>query len=93
MTQFSPRRAMDQPSSTQSHLGLGVLVFVETHRRVFGLQFGPLPRPLRDDAFSMSGYCLDAHDTLPAGSVEYSSFGPGEDDWIWVPTTVDREEL
>lgn len=88
---FSPSRAMYSPTSTQSHSFVGVLVFMETHRRVLGGLFGRIPSHLKDDAFGMGGYCLDAHPVLPAGSVEYLKFGPGDDEWHWSPTTVDRE--
>lgn len=84
-------RAMYQPFSTQSHFHIGVLVFMEFHRRILGGKFGSIPEPIKDDAFNMGGYCLDAHETLPAGSMEFISFGPEEDDWNWSPTTVERE--
>lgn len=86
-------REMYAPISAQSHSRVGMLVMLETHRRVFKGQFGALPRPLSDDAFSMGGYCLDAFDELPAGSMQYSRFGSDEDDWLWEPTMINREEV
>jgi hypothetical protein len=83
-------RAMYTPASTQSRLGVGVLVFLEMHRRVLGGKFGSIPAPIRDDAFSMSGYCLDAHELMPAGSMRFHRFGPEPDDWIWESTKVER---
>jgi hypothetical protein len=87
---MSTRRAMYGPSSIQTHHQVGVLVFVETHRRILGGNFGRIPEALKEDAFSMGGYCLDAHDIIPAGSVAYESFGPEPDDWIWAPTHIER---
>ncbi len=85
------RRHMHQPMSVQSHMHVGVLVRLEVQRRLLGgALFGRIPKPLSDDAFSASGYCLDAHDTMPAGSTEYTCFGPGADDWIPAATTVER---
>lgn len=81
---------MHQPMSMQSHHSLGVLVFLETHRRLLHGEFGRIPEPLKDDAFSMGSYCLDAHELLPAGSTEFYSFGPGKDDWLPAPTTLLR---
>jgi hypothetical protein len=83
---------MHQPMRVQSHSHIGMLAFVEIHRRVLGGKFGRIPDPLSDDAFSMGGYCIDAHETLPAGSTEFHSFGPGADEWIASPTTVARDE-
>lgn len=48
---------------------IGALVFIETHRRLLGDEFGAIPKPLTDDSFSMSGYCLDAPMLIPAGSM------------------------
>lgn len=88
--QFSRKRVMYTPTSVQSHYHVGLLCFVETHRRVLGGKFGRIPAPLQEDAFSMRGYCLDAHELIPAGSVKFDSFGPGDDDWIWSPTHIER---
>jgi hypothetical protein len=88
---FSPCRAMHSPTSVQSHFFIGALVFTETHRRILKGEFGRIPRPISDDAFSMGGYCIDAHEIIPAGSVEFDSFGPGPDDWVASPTTTNRE--
>ena len=89
---MSPRRVLYTPTNLQSHHGVGVLVFIETHRRILKGRFGRIPVALKDDAFSMGGYCLDAHELLPAGSVKFESFGPGKDEWIWSPTTTQRED-
>lgn len=86
------RRFAHQPMSLQTHGHIGMLVFVETHRRVLGGKFGRISEPLSEDAFSMGGYCIDAPETLPAGSTEFHSFGPGADEWIASPTTVARDE-
>jgi hypothetical protein len=84
-------RALYSPSSFQTHFEVGVLVMLETHRRINGNAFGPTPKALSDDSFNMAGYCIDAHDVMPAGSMEYERFGPEEDDWVWVPTICTRE--
>lgn len=78
------------PSRVQSHYQVGLLVMLETHRRINGRKFGPMPKPLSDDAFNMSGYCIDAHDVLPAGSMAFDKFGPDDEDWMWMPTTCLR---
>lgn len=87
---MTERRILYAPMSCQDHLDVGMQVFLETHRRVFGNNFGKLPKPLRDDAFSMGGYCLDAPTLMPCGSMVSEKFGPEDDDWIWVPTTEER---
>lgn len=87
---FSNRRAMHAPTRLQSHYHVGVLCFVEMHRRILGGRFGRIPAPLQDDAFSMGGYCIDAHELVPAGSTEFHCFGPEPDDWIPSPTTIER---
>ena len=84
------RRYAHQPMNTQSHHQIGLLIFLETHRRILGGEFGRIPGPLKDDAFSMGGYCLDAHEIMPAGSTEFYSVGPGDDEWLACPTTFDR---
>ena len=86
------RRYAHQPIRLQTHFNVGVLVRLEMQRRVLGNKFGSIPEPLSADAFSMSGYCLDAHDIIPAGSTEYHSFGQDRDDWIASPTTIERGE-
>lgn len=83
-------RHAHQSMSVQSHFHVGVLCFMETHRRILGGKFGRIPEPLKEDAFSAGGYCLDAHDVLPAGSTEFISFGPGPDEWGASPTTINR---
>jgi hypothetical protein len=83
-------RFAHQPMSTQSHGNVGVKVFIETHRRVLGGEFGRIPIELSDDAFSMSGYCIDAHEIMPAGSTEFHRFGPDADEWVARPVVVAR---
>lgn len=56
---------------------LGVLIFMEFHRRLLP-GFGKIPKPIRDDAFAMRGYCIDAPDKLPAGGCEWYEIGEGE---------------
>lgn len=89
-TVFTSRRGQHTPSRMQSNYWVGMLVFIEVHRRIHGSQFGTVPKPLRDDAFCQGGYCLDAPELLPAGSTLFESFGPGVDDWAAVPTSVER---
>lgn len=85
-------RAIYQPSSTQSHFHIGVLVFMEFHRRILGGKFGSIPEPIKDDAFNMGGYCLDAHETIPAGSMVYERFGPRPEEWMISQSTTSREQ-
>jgi hypothetical protein len=93
VSQFSQRREMYAPSSLQSHGQVGVLCFLELHRRIHGRNFGRVPSHLSDDAFAAAGHCLDAHELLPAGSVESKSFqGADEVEWIWLPTTIKRSK-
>lgn len=79
------------PIETPEHAFIGLLVFIETHRRVFHGQFGKLPRALEQDAFSMGGYCLDAPDELPGGACEFYSIGAEPDEWIVAQVKVSRE--
>ena len=83
-------RDQHQPMSTQSHIAVGMLYRLEMQRRILGNKFGAIPKPLSDDCFNMSGYCLDAHELLPAGSTRFHRFGPEEEDWIAEPTTSER---
>lgn len=88
------RRLRHQPMSTlyrPSHVG--VLVFMEYHRRILKGEFGEIPKPISDDAFNMGGYCLDAPELMPAGSTEFYQFGPEKDDWIAEPTSIEREPM
>jgi hypothetical protein len=55
---------------------LGILIFMETHRRILGGQFGAIPRPIKDWAFAEGGYCIDAPDIIPAGGTEFFSMDP-----------------
>ena len=84
------RRFAHQPMTTQSHHRIGLLVFMEMHRRILGGKFGHIPEPLKDDSFSAGGYCIDAYDIMPAGSMEFFAIGPGDDEWLPMPTTLDR---
>jgi len=61
---------------------VGLFVFMELHKRVFGSRFGKMPAALKDDAFGMRGYCIDAPDTLPAGSCISEQITADE----WCPT-------
>lgn len=72
---------------------VGLLVFLETHRRVFGNAFGRLPEYLSQDAFDMRGYCIDATDIVLCGSMVFDKFGPAPDDWLAMPSMVEREPL
>lgn len=78
------------------HGAVGMLVFMETHRRVLGGQLGKIPEPLKIDAFSMSGYCLDAPNDIPAGGMAWECLDLGEgfdpDDAVSVQLTVRREQ-
>jgi hypothetical protein len=85
---FTARRPIHRPLRIQSHWHVGALVFMELHTRLHGNQFGLVPKPLRDDAFSAAGYCLDAHDALPAGSMLYEEAAQGEGSPM--PTTIER---
>lgn len=69
----------------QGHF-IGVLIFMETHRRLLHGEFGSIPRQLREWAFAEGGYCLDAPELLPAGGCEWIGAGPppegeSEEDW------------
>lgn len=78
-----------QTGCVQTHYFVGLQVRLELQHRLVG-GFGTVPKPLSDDAFNMGGYCLDAHEVLPAGSVQFHRFGPDEDDWIFEPTICMR---
>ena len=79
------------PSNVGGHHFVGVLMFMETHRRILNGEFGTIPAPIKDDAFSMGGYCLDAPETMPAGSMVYERFGPGPEEWMISQSTTSRE--
>lgn len=49
--------------------GVGVLIFMTYHSRILGNNFGSIPKPIADDCFNQAGYCLDAPNLIPAGSV------------------------
>jgi len=55
---------------------IGLLIFMEVHRRALGGQFGRLPTALKDWAFAEGGYCLDAPETLPAGGCYFAEVEP-----------------
>jgi hypothetical protein len=76
----------------QTNYHVGIMVFVELHHRIFKGTFGKVDQPLRDDAYSMRDYCLDAPSEMPAGSMEWISVGPNDDDGTWWPTTINRDE-
>jgi hypothetical protein len=82
-------REQHQLGSTQSHWYIGILLAIRNR------PLGPLKtvdRRLWDYHCTLGGYCLDAYDTMPAGSVAYARIGPSEDDWIASPTTVKRDQ-
>jgi len=72
------RRAMYKPDhhTQQDIRTLGILFFMETHRRILGGRFGSIPAPLKVWAFAEGGYCLDAPDMLPAGGSEFFALDP-----------------
>lgn len=78
MLSTEQRRAMHKPDhhTKQDICTLGILFFMEFHRRILGGQFGRIPTPIKDWAFAEGGYCLDAPDTLPAGGCEFFSLDP-----------------
>lgn len=74
---------------------IGVRVFVELHCRILGGKFGSIPRCLSDDAFSMTGYCIDAPELIPAGGCYYDEFAPPDEDgpcWVVSQFTTNRED-
>jgi hypothetical protein len=62
--------------TAQETRALGILIFMEAHRRIHGNQFGSIPKPIKEWAFAEGGYCLDAPDTLPAGACEFYALDP-----------------
>ena len=73
---------------------VGLLVFMEMHHRILGGKFGRIPKPISEDAFSMSGYCIDAPHFIPAGSCYYDEIGPPDEDgpqWIVSQSVLARE--
>lgn len=80
---------------------LGILIFMEAHRRILGGQFGVIPKPIKEWAFAEGGYCIDAPDNLPAGACEFYELDPTDMEDIvdefghyGLPTqiTVEREQ-
>lgn len=69
---------MHQPGhhTDQDTRALGILFFMETHRRILGGKFGSIPKPITDWAFAEGGYCIDAPDNLPAGASEFFALDP-----------------
>jgi hypothetical protein len=47
-------------------------------------------RVLSRQSFIDAGYCIDAPSIIPAGSHERDVFGTEDDDWVAVPTFIDR---
>lgn len=93
--QYQPGHHTDQDTRT-----LGIMIFMEVHRRILHGQFGVIPKPIKDWAFAEGGYCLDAPDNLPAGACEFYELDPtGMEDManefghFGLPTqiTVERE--
>ncbi len=65
---------------------IGILIFMELHRRILHGEFGAIPEPIKDWAFTEGGYCLDAPDNLPAGACEFYDLDPTDmedelDEW------------
>lgn len=96
---MSERRAFHQfatQTSFQRWSHIGLLAFVELHRRIHGSRFGKVPEPLKEDAFAAGGYCLDAPGTIPSGGMYYDEFAPpdedGERNWVATPFTWSRED-
>lgn len=74
---------------------IGPLFSVELHYRLFGGKFGRISRALSEDAFSMTGYCIDAPDLMPAGGCYYYEFAPPDEDgpcWAVSQFTTKRED-
>lgn len=88
MRPFSRRRPFHAPSHIQQSdkVGLGARLMAEMSLRVFD-------RRIWRDAWDQHAYCLDAPDTLLCGSVAYDEFGPEPDDWLAMPTTVQRDDI
>lgn len=61
---------------TESRNFIGVLIFMELHRRILGGQFGSIPKPIRDYAFAEGAYCIDAPEVLPAGGSRWMDVDP-----------------
>lgn len=55
---------------------VGVLIFIELHRRLLGGQFGSIPKPLSEYAFAEGAYSLDAPEVLPAGGSRWMDVDP-----------------
>ena len=72
------RRVMHKPDhhTQQDIRTLGILFFMEAHRRILGGRFGSIPNPIKDWAFAEGGYCIDAPDMLPAGGSEFYALDP-----------------
>lgn len=62
-------------SITSTPMNIGLLVFIELHRRIHGGEFGSVPAPLRDDAWSQGGYCIDAGNVIPGGASRWCDIG------------------
>lgn len=71
------RRARHQVSGVDPmRTQIGMMIFLETHRRILGGQFGRIPDRLSKWAFAEGGYCLDAPELLPAGGCEFMDLDP-----------------
>ena len=76
------------------HHWLGLMIFMEAHRRLLHGQFGRIPEPVTVWAWAEGGYCIDAPMTLPAGGCFYLDLQPfREDEPNGLPEqlTVERE--
>ncbi|HJV72701.1 MAG TPA: hypothetical protein VJ654_00640, partial [Noviherbaspirillum sp.] len=67
---------------------IGMLIFMELHRRIHDSQFGKVPDPLKGDAFGQRGYCIDAPDEMPAGGCCW--FQCDAEDGLPVQITIKR---
>lgn len=63
---------------------VGLRVFMEFHKRIPSKEIGKMPASIKDDAFSMAGYCLDAPDEIPAGSCFADELNPEDFDGLGV---------
>lgn len=57
---------------------VGLEVMRETHRRLYALQGTTMPWCLIVDASTMNGYCIDAPERVPAGSMLSVTVDDGE---------------
>lgn len=75
--------------SVSGHSFVGILIFMEYHRRILKGEFGSIPEAIKIDSFAQGGYCIDAPEIMPAGSCE--SMQIDEEMWGVDQTHVYRE--